>query len=411
MNRTLIWQLAWRYLRGMRNANAVPLLSRISMVAITVSSAAMVIVFSIFNGLEGFVKDLYTGFYPDIRVTVARGKFFALDTAKLAAVRHIQGVHEVTTVIEDIVLVNNERNGEQRIAGLKGIDRSYLRVNNITESLVGEDSVSAGNPYTAIAGARILNGLGAAIDNVFSTVEVWYGNPENTNFVVDPTSAYRKLQLHPAGMFRISDDFDDKYILAPLPLVQTLFAAEGKYSSVEMSIDVDQEDEIREKIKAVFGTGYVIQNRYEQNKTMYAVMTSEKWAIYAILVMVLLVASFNMVGALSVLVLEKQKDIAILLAMGAERSAIRSVIITEGMLWSLTGGLAGISLGVLFCLAQMQFGFIKIGGSFLVDAYPVEIHLFDLALVSVTVMAVGMMAAWYPSIRAVRAARPTLRSA
>ncbi|GAA4463536.1 FtsX-like permease family protein [Nemorincola caseinilytica] len=411
MNRTLIWQLAWRYLRGKRTANAAPLLSRISMVAIAVSSAAMVIVFSIFNGLEGVVKDLYKGFYPDMRVTAARGKFFRLDAAKLAAVRQVPGIHLLTTVLEDNVIVSSERSGERRIATLKGIDRTYLRVNDITGSLAGEDSVSAGNPYTAIAGASMLNELGVHIDNVFGMIEVWYGNAQNTNFIADPTSAYRRLQLHPAGEFRISDEFDDRYILAPLPLVQTLFNEEGKYSSLEMKIDVDREEEVKAALQQLLGTGYKVETRYEQNKTIFTVMRSEKWAIYAILVMVLLVASFNMVGALSVLVLEKQKDIAILRAMGAEQGTIRSVFITEGILWSLAGGLAGLVLGVLLCLAQLQFGLVKVGGAFLMDAYPVEIHSLDLLLVIVTVMVVGILAAWYPAVRAVRAAAPALRSA
>jgi lipoprotein-releasing system permease protein len=182
MNRTLIWQLAWRYLRGKRNANAAPLLSRISMVAIAVSSAAMIIVFSVFNGLEGFVKSLYTGFYPDMRITAARGKFFTPDTAKMAAALRITGVKELTTVVEDNVIVNNAANGEQKIAWLKGIDKNYLNVNDISESITGEDSVSAGNPYTAIAGFSMLNELGTDINNVFSTIEIWYGNAENTNF-------------------------------------------------------------------------------------------------------------------------------------------------------------------------------------------------------------------------------------
>lgn len=410
MNRTLIWRLAWRYLRGKRTANAAPLLSRISMVAIAVSSAAMIIVFSVFNGLEGFVKELYTGFYPDMRVTAARGKFFNADAAKLAAVKQIAGVRELTTVIEDNVIVSNAGSGEQKIAWLKGIDRSYLKVNDIRESVTGDDSVSAGSPYTAIAGFRMVNELGADINNVFSMIEVWYGNPDNTNFIANPAEAYRTLRLHPAGFFHISDEFDDKYILAPLPLVQTLFNAEGRYSSVEISIDPHKEDEVKEALAALFGSGYKVETRYEQNKTMFMVMTSEKWAIYAILVMVLLVASFNMVGALSVLVLEKKKDIAILRAMGAEQGTIRAVFITEGILWSLTGGLAGILIGLAFCLAQIQFGFLKIGGSFLMDAYPVALHFIDFVLVVFTVMCVGMLAAWYPAAKAVRTAAPALRA-
>jgi len=410
MNRTLIVQLAWRYLRGRRRANAAPLLSRISMVAIAVSSAAMIIVFSVFNGLEGFVKDLYRGFYPDIRVTAARGKFFPADTSRLSAIRTIAGVREVTSVIEDNVIVNNVTNGEQKIAWLKGIDRNYFNVNDIRENIVGEDSVSTGNPQTCIAGAHMLNELGNDVNNIFSMLEIWYGNAENTNFIADPLSAYRRLQVHPAGFFRISDEFDDKYILAPLSLVQTLFNEERHISSLELSIDPGREDEVRKALSSILGTSYKIENRYQQNQTMFMVMQSEKWAIYAILVMVLLVASFNMVGALSVLVLEKQKDIAILRVMGAGRETVRAIFIAEGVLWSLIGCIAGFVAGAGFCLAQMKYGFISLGSSFLMDAYPVEMHLLDFVLVLITVVMVGILAAWYPASRAVRTDAPTLRA-
>lgn len=410
MNRTLIWQLAWRYLRGKRTANVTPLLSRISMVAIAVSSAAMIIVFSVFNGLEGFVKEMYKGFYPDIRITAAKGKFFQPDENKINAIRSIDGIGLFTMVLEDNVIVSSELTGEQKIAWVKGIDRKYLEVNNITESITGDVTVSAEVPYTAIAGFRILNELGVDINNVFSTVEMWYGNPDNTNFIANPEEAYRKLKVHPSGMFRISDEFDDKYILAPLPLVQQLFNAGRKISSIEMRIDIGKEDRIKTSLQKLLGEDFKVETRYEQNKAMFTVMASEKWVIYAILVMVLLVSSFNMVGALSVLVMEKTKDIAILRAMGADQATVRSIFITEGVLWSLTGALGGIVIGFTFCLLQMKFGIMKIGGAFMMDAYPVEMHLFDFALVVITVMCVGVLAAWYPAAKAVRTNAPTLRA-
>ncbi len=411
MNRTLIWQLAVRYLRGKRFANVVPILSRISMVAIAFSSAAMIVVFSVFNGLEGFVKQLYTGFYPDVRVTAVRGKFFFADSSKLNAVRQISGVQILTTVIEDNAMVTNTNSGEQKVVWIKGIDKNYLKVNDITESITGEDTVSMGKPYTVIAGARILNELGVDITNIFNTIDLYYANTENKNFVTNPENAYRKLEVHPAGMFRVSDDFDDKYILAPLPLIQTLLQEEGKYSSLEIKIDPEKEDDVKTNLRKIFDDRYLVETRFEQNKTMFMVMRGEKWAIYAILTMVLLIASFNMIGALSMLVLEKQKDIAILKAMGALPGDIRSIFILEGILWALIGGLMGIALGYVLCLLQQHYGIIAVGGSFLMDAYPVDMHFADLVLVLVTISAVGVLAAWYPAMRATKAPAPTLKSA
>jgi lipoprotein-releasing system permease protein len=160
----------------------------------------------------------------------------------------------------------------------------------------------------------------------------------------------------------------------------------------------------------MFGAGYNVETRYEQNKTLYTVMTGEKWAIYVILVFVLLIASFNMVGALSMLVLEKQRDIAILKAMGALPGTIKQIFFFEGVLWSLIGGTAGITLGVLVCLLQQKFGFVQMGDSFLVSAYPVKIDVLDMLAVILTVVCVGILAGWYPAVRSTRVIDPTLKS-
>jgi lipoprotein-releasing system permease protein len=411
MDRTLIWQLAFRYLRGKRSANAVPVLSRISMVAIAVSSAAMIVVFSVFNGMEGVVKDLYKAFYPAVRVTAAKGKFFGVDSAKISAIRAIPGVINVTNVIEDNAIVNNLNSKEQKVISVKGIDRNYFKVNDITEDITGDDSVSSGHPYTAIAGMRILNELGADIHNIFSTIELYYPNPEITNFAAAPESAIQSLRLHPAGAFHISDEFDGKYVLIPLSLAQELLRQPGSCSSIEINTGPEEVENVKTALQHLFGSSFHVETRYEQNKTMFMVIGGEKWAIYAILVLVLLVASFNMVGALSMLVLEKQKDIAILKAMGAQAATIRSIFLFEGILWSLAGGLSGLLLGGLICFMQQKFGLIKMGGSFLMDEYPVAMKPFDFVLVFCTILVVGLLTSWYPAMRATRAIDPSLKSA
>ena len=409
LNNTLIWQLASRYLRGKRTANAVPILSRISMVAIAVSSGAMIIIFSVFNGLESVVKDLYKAFYPDIKITAARGKFFSIDSARINSFKQLSGVKYITPVIEDNVFANNRE--QQKVITLKGIENNYFNVNGIRQYMVqGADSVSAGDVHTAIAGWRIMNELGADV-NTLSYIMLYYPNPAITDPVANPLDALQSLKLHPAGVFRIQDEFDSKYVLAPLPLVQELFHEQGRYSSIEISAEPGAVKEIKKQLQQMLGGTYKVENRYEQNKTLYMVMGGEKWAVYAILVLVLLIASFNMVGALSMLVLEKQKDIAILKAMGALPATIRKIFLLEGMLWSLVGGLTGILLGCGICLLQQRYGLVKLGGgSFLMDAYPVKIVAADIALVIFTILVVGLLASWYPAIRATKATDPTLKS-
>ena len=407
----LVWQLAFRYLRGKRSGNAVPILSRISMVAIAVSSAAMIVLFSVFNGIESRVKAGYNSFYPDIKISAARGKFFSRDQGQLNTIKQLKGVNNITTVIEDIVFADNH--GQLKVITLKGIDKNYFNVNNIKDLIeVGADSVSEGHPYTAIAGLRIINELGADVNDVFSYIELFYPNPTITNPEADLLSAYQSLKLHPAGAFKTQDEFESKYILAPLALTQELLHAKGRYSSIELSANPSEISSIKLKLKEILGAGWKVETRYEQNKTLYMVMGAEKWAMYAILLLVLLIASFNMVGALSMLVLEKQKDIAILKAMGAQMGTIRKIFLLEGVLWSMVGGLTGLITGIIVCIAQQTFGFVKLSGaSSLLDVYPVEIHAFDLMLIIATILTVGLLASWYPAIRATKAVDPALKSA
>lgn len=407
---TLVWQLAWRYLRGKRSANAVPVLSRISMVAIAVGSCAMIVLFSVFNGFEDLIKDLYKAFYPEIRISPAKGKFFALDEQKLTAVRTLNGVTALTTVIEDNVLINS--NDEQHVATLKGIDRHYMEVNNVKPYIIeGRDSVIEGAVPTAIAGLRIVNQLGMDVNNVFSRLHIYYPNTEAENLAANPMSAFQNLQLKPDGVFRVQDEFDSRFILAPITLVQELFLQPGQYSSVELSLGQGADaDMIKEQLQQLLGKEYEVNTRYEQNRTLYMVMKTEKWAVYVILVLVLLIASFNMIGALTLLVLEKQKDIAILRAMGAQAGSIRRLFFTEGVLWAVTGGSLGLLVGGLLCLGQQQFHWIRLEGAFIIEAYPVTMQFTDFLVIFATVVVVGLLAAWYPAVRSTRVQDPSLKA-
>lgn len=408
---TLVWQLAWRYLRGKRAGNVVPVLSRISMVAIAVGSCAMIVLFSVFNGFEDLIKDLYKAFYPEIKVSPVQGKFFSASDQQLQALRGITGIKAVTTVLEDNVLLNND--AEQMVATLKGIDENYFKVNTIKPYIYdGADTVSINPEPTALMGLYIADQMGVSVNSPFVKLTVYYPNTTVSNLSLNPTEAFQSLVLRPAGVFRVQDEFDRKYILAPLPLVQQLFLQQGKYSSVEVSLlpGADPED-VQTQVSKLFGKDYHVESRYEQNRTMYLVMQTEKWAVYAILLLVLLIASVNMVGALTLLVLEKNKDLAILKAMGSQPRAIRSIFITEGVLWSLIGGMIGLLVGVGLCLGQQHYQWIKLQGTFIIDAYPVALHLPDVLVVLATVLMVGLLAALYPAIRATRVEDPTLKSA
>ena len=413
MKRNWTWQLSFRYFWGKRSGNAVPILSRISMAAIAIGSAALIILFSVFNGFEDIVKNLYKAFYPDIKITAARGKFFIPPNNMGMSLSVRAGVAHYSYVIEDNVLANSEE--EQIISTLKGIDTNYLKVNDVGDYMVAGRKQVADSPVpTALVGLRLANQVGADVNKPFpySYLVLYYPDAKNKNPILDPENAFHSLKLKPDGTFKIQDDFDSKYILAPLNLVQDLFNEPGKISSIEIKLTAQADAEaVKNNLQQFIGPAFKVETRYEQNKTLYLVMRSEKWAVYAILLFILLIASFNMVGALSLLVLEKRKDIAILKIMGAEPAAIHRIFITEGLIWSLSGGLAGMLLGFMVCWGQQHFHWIKLEGSFIIDAYPVHMQWQDFIWVLLNIMAVGLLAAWYPARRATATEDPSLKSA
>ncbi len=416
MNRITIWKIATRYFRGKGTANAVPLLSRISMAAIAVCSAAMVVVFSVFNGFDAFVKDNYKAFCPELKISVVRGKFFPASVIGIDEIKKIDGVQYVSPVIEDNALAGDgdDLTGsakQQKVVVVKGVQNSYFKVNSLANYIIeGVDTVSEGSMNTAILGVGVADALRSGVENAFNYVMLYYANPEIVNPESDPLNALQSLKLHPAGIFNVDEEFDDKYVIAPIAQVQELFHAQGKYSSIELKVDSTKILAIKKQLQQRLGSAYKVEDIGDQNKNLYAMMGGEKWIIYMILLFVLLIASFNMIGALSMLVVGKQKDIAILRAMGATPVLIRQVFLLEGVLWSSTGGVVGIMLGSGVCLLQQHFELVKLKGNFLMSAFPVKLVLADSLLVIVTIICIGFLAAWYPALRAARSSNLNLKS-
>jgi lipoprotein-releasing system permease protein len=411
MSSTLVRTIALRYLRSRRGMNAVPVLSAISMLAIAVASAAMIVLFSVFNGFEGLVRDLYKAFYPDLRISAAKGKMFQPDSNSLRLIYRLKGVQETAFVLEDNVLVNS--NDEQMVVTLKGVTPAYFRVNNIKPYIIaGQDSLATAPVPAALIGMHIATQLGIDVKNVFSEMALFYPHASGMKTtMLDPQSALQSAHVRPQGIFRVQDEFDARYVLVPIEVARYLFHASGQVSAWELKLDEKADAaSLKKAIAGILGKGFRVETRYEQNRLLYLVMRTEKWAVYAILTLVLLIASFNMVGALSLLAMEKEKDMAILRAMGAGKATIGRIFVAEGMSWSLIGCLAGLATGTLLCLGQHYFQWIKLDGSFIIDAYPVAMQPLDFLLVLTTVMAVGMLLSLYPAWRIMHMETPSLRS-
>lgn len=390
---------AWRYFRSKKSTNAINIIAWISVTAITVGCAALIIILSVFNGFEELVKGLYTDFYTDIRIAPATGKVLKLDAAQLQKIKSVNGIGIVSLVAEEKALLVN--GPYQTIVLVKGVDDQYVFTNKINEHIKrGKFSLGSAETPQIVLGYGIENAIGAEVERSLYPLTLYTPNRKAKFNSLDGLSVNN---ITASGTFQVQQEFDNKYAFTNLAFFRYMLNMDAdEYSAVEIKVKED-ENKIRQQLQEMLGKNYLVQTRYEQNKSLYAVMQLEKWVIYAILSLILVVAAFNMIGALTMLVLEKQKDIAVLQAMGASQKRIQAIFLTEGLLLAGVGAVLGMLLATLICWIQILFKPIKLAGdTFIVKAYPVKLLPADYLLVLVTVTAIGFIAAWIPSRKASR---------
>jgi lipoprotein-releasing system permease protein len=389
---------AWRYFRSKKSMNAINVIAWISITAIAVGSAALIIVLSVFNGFEGLVKGLYTDFYADVRIMPATGKSFHISSAQLQSVKNTAGVSVLSFVAEEKAVLNG---AFQTIIVLKGVDENYTSVTRInTPAHIPRGSFTLGtvDAPQLVVGAGIENAAGVDVDR-HVPLTVFLPNKQASRLTAD--DGLNSFNLVPAGTFLVQQDFDNKYAFTNLPFLKYMLGmAPDEFSAVEIKV-TDDPTRVKAKLQSVLGNNFAVETRYEQNKSLYAVMQVEKWVIYGILSLILVVSAFNMIGALTMLVLEKQKDIAVLQAMGASEQKVQRIFLTEGLLLAGVGGGAGILLATIFCWIQLTYKPIKLGGNtFIIDYYPVKMMPFDFVLVVLTILFIAVVASWIPSRKA-----------
>lgn len=391
---------AWRYFKGKKTTNAINIIAWISILAIAVGAAALILVLSVFNGFEDLVKSLYADFYTDIRIAPAKSKFLTLTPAQLEQIRGIGGVKQISTIAEEkAVLVNDEY---QSIIYLKGVDKAYTQVSGLSKHVYkGKfDPGTVDNPLLFL-GAGIENAVGVQAGINATPLTVYLPNLKATNF--SGLDALNSSNAYVSGSFVLQQDFDNKYAITNIAFVKYMLdLGPDDYSAVEIKIsDEKQTDNIKDRLQKLLGSNYKVETRYQQNQSLYSVMQVEKWVIYGILSLILVVAAFNMIGALTMLVLEKQKDIAVLKALGAHEGMIQRIFLNEGFVLAAVGGGLGITVAVVTCLLQIEYKLVKLsGGSFIIDYYPVKIVATDFLLVITTILFISLLAAWIPSRKA-----------
>ena len=370
------------------------------MIAIMVSTAALIIVLSVFNGFESLVKNLYGDFYADIKIAPKQGKFLTADESLIKKIENVGGINALSfTVEEKAVLVNGDY---QTIVYLKGVDKNYNTVNKLSHYITtGKYDLGTTSVPAIVAGSGIANAVGADPQSPLSDLVVYLPNRKAKNF--SSLDAMHSFQVRPAGIFSVQQEFDDKYAFTNLAFVQYMLDLDAnQYTAIEVSAaKQDDVKNIRQQLQKNLGDNFIIQTSYEQNQSLFTVMQIEKWVIYGILSLILLVAAFNMIGALTMLVLEKEKDIAVLKAMGASEKRIQNIFLNEGFVLAGVGGVLGMLLAFGICFIQIKYKLIKLeGGTFIIDYYPVKMVTQDFLLVGVTVLIIAAIASWIPSKKA-----------
>lgn len=393
---------AWRYFKAKKSTNAINVIAWVSMIAIVLITAAFILLLSVFNGFEGLVKSLYSTFYTDLRVIPASGKTITLTPEQLNAIRSTQNIKAASVIVEEKTLLQN---GDiQTIVYLKGVDNNYPKITEVAQNLIrGEFNLGNADTASVVLGSGIENALAVQSDrNLYPLTAYLFKRGVNIN-VVDPYQVFSAENMSTTGTFFIQQDIDNKYAITNVGFMKKMMGmGADEYGSLEIGLhDVSETGSTKKQLQQLLGNKYIVETRYEQNKSLYSVMTLEKWAIYGILTLMLVVAAFTMIGALTMLVLEKQKDIQVLKALGADNTRVRRIFINEGLLLAGLGCASGMLLAWLIGWVQVNFKLIGIeGGTFLIDYYPIEFRFSDFVLVLVTVLLIAFLASWFPARKA-----------
>lgn len=393
--------VAKRYLWAKKSQQLIQVISWISLVSIAVCTAALFIILSVFNGLEDFIGSRFNSFHSDIEITARQGKTFALTPEQLQLLRSMEGVEYVSEVCSDMaVLTCDDR---QFIAQLKGVDADYYRMKRLdTTVYTGRFQVEYGEFSLAVLGAGVEQKLHCGIAGyVTNSLGVYYPKRNRRFSAAQPQQGLNSGQLTPAGCFVSGTEYDENYVFTSLAFVQRLIGHEGEVTSIEVRLSPKASvHQIKARIAELLGEKYTIKDQYQQEEEMYKVMRAEKWAIFAILSFILLIASFNMIGMMAMLVLDKKQDMGVFYAMGAEKKLIRRIFIQEGLLISAIGTFAGMLFGFVFCFLQKTFHLIRFGESgYTLNYYPVEIHGFDILCIFAVVLLITLPATVLPVVR------------
>ncbi|MFT5167496.1 MAG: lipoprotein-releasing system permease protein [Saprospiraceae bacterium] len=380
-----------------KSINAINIISGISVFGISLGTAALILVLSVFNGFEDLISGLFSTFNPDVKITALKGKTFTTDSTLIAKLKMVDGVVAVSQTLEETAFF--EYKGSRDFGTLKGVDEEYTKVTGIDSTIREGDLIfEANGRQYAVLGVGMRNKLSVNVDNEFTPITVYMAKKSNS-----VTRPFIKKYIYPAGTFVIQQDFDNQYILSSLDFARKLLNVTNQVSALELRMDPDKDPaQILSGIEAVMGDDFIIKDRYHQDEAFLKLMNIEKWLSYAILALTMILVAFNMIGSLWMIVLDKKKDIAILKSMGATNKTVRRIFLNQGLLLCSVGMVFGFVIAILLYLLQITYGVVPIPQGFVVNAYPVSMRFNDFVVVTITVLSIGLLASVLPALKASR---------
>lgn len=393
--------VARRYLFSKKKTHAINVISLISVIGVAVATMALVIVLSVFNGFHDLVASFFTNFDPQLKVVPVEGKTVPADDPILTKISHFPEVDVAMGTVEDMALAIY--NGKQAMVTIKGVDDNFPQLTHITEILYGDGQfqLHTANLQYGTPGIRLAQTLGLGA-NWKGYLKIYAPQREGQLDMTDPQSGFVVDSLiSPGVVFSVNQGkYDKSYIVTSLGFAQNLFNQQGMVSALELRLKAGSNlESVKERVQKVAGKKYQVLDRFEQQSDTFKIMKVEKLMAYIFLTFILIVACFNIIGSLSMLIIDKKDDVVTLRNLGASDKQIRRIFLFEGRLISVFGAILGILLGLLLCWLQQQYGFVKMGssdGTFVVNAYPVSVHYSDVLLIFLTVIATGWLAVWYP---------------
>jgi lipoprotein-releasing system permease protein len=392
----LILTIAARYLFGKKSTNAINIITWISIIGMSIGTAALILILSVFNGFESLLTGMLSNFNPDIKVTLHEGKYMSKDSLDISAIKQIQGIDRIAFTLEETsFFVYNE---SQEVGIIKGVDDEFMKVTGLDTSLITGSTQFGQETEYGILGSGMNVKLSINPGDGFTPITAYMPSRSSKGPLAKD---FNGLSIYPSGSFSVGSEVDQQYVLVNYDAVNTLLNLENHFSAIEIKLKSDaSEKSILKDLSRLLGPKFKVSNRYQQDEGFLKIMNIEKWISYMIACLTLLIIAFNLVGSLWMIVLEKKKDIAILKSMGFTKAGIQKIFLALGLLISSIGLLVGFGLGIVLYWLQKEYGLVSIPDGFMIDAYPIEMRGGDFVIVIITVAVIGYLASLLPSYRA-----------